>query len=44
MALLLDLGSLLTHLVDGLERTLLPDLLFSMEVTSLLQMVLKGVC
>ena len=26
--LLLDLGSLLTHLVDGLERTLLPDLLF----------------
>ena len=28
-ALLLDLGSLLTHLVDGLERTLLPDFLFS---------------
>ena len=27
--LLLDLGSLLTHLEDGLERTLLPDLLFS---------------
>ena len=25
--LLLDLGSLLTHLVDGLERTLLPDFL-----------------
>ena len=23
----LDLGSLLTHLVDGLERTLLPDFL-----------------
>ena len=27
--LLLDLGSLLTHLGDGLERTLLPDFLFS---------------
>ena len=26
--LLLDLGLFLTHLVDGLERTLLPDLLF----------------
>ena len=25
--LLLDLGLLLTHLVDGLERTLLPDFL-----------------
>ena len=24
----LDLGSLLTHLVDGLERTLLPDFFF----------------
>ena len=24
----LDLGSLLTHLVDGLERTLLPDFSF----------------
>ena len=38
---LLDLGSLLTHLVDGLERTLLPDFFFSIEVT---WMVLKGVC
>ena len=25
MALLLDFGSFLTHLVDGLEMTLLPD-------------------
>ena len=25
----LDLGSLLMHLVDGLERTLLPDFLYS---------------
>ena len=24
----LDLGSLLTHLVDGLERILVPDFLF----------------
>ena len=38
IALLLDLGSLLTHLVDGLEMTLLPDL------SPWRLPVLKGVC